>query len=116
MVSGFEGFDGMLNHPPDDELLTLFKSDVRKGGIAGFEFDLSVALVELFYGNFSIHHRRHNAAMLGFERAIHNQQVSIEYSKDNHGLTTNPQQEGGRWVGNKLSRQVYPLLTQIFRR
>ena len=116
MVSGFEGFDGMLDHPPDHELLAFFEGDVCKGGVAGFEFDLAVALIELFDGDLSIHHRRHDAAMLRFQSAVHNQQITIEYPEGNHGLTPNHQQEGGRWVGDKLSCEVYPLLTQIFSR
>lgn len=119
MVSGFEGFegfDGMLNHPPDHELLTFFEGDIGKGGVTCFELDLSVAFVELFDGDLPIDYRRHDTAMLGFQSAIHNQQISIEYPEGNHGLTPDHQQEGSRWVGNKLSRQVYTFLTQIFSR
>jgi len=106
----------MLDHTPDDELLAFLEGDVRKGRIAGFEFDLAVALVELFDGDLPIDHGHDDAAILGLQGAIDDQQVPIEDPEENHRVPTDDEQESSRWVGDELRRQIYPLLPQIFRR
>lgn len=100
--------------PTDDELLAYFKGDVRKGRVAGFEFDLAITLVELFNDDLPIDHGHDDAAMLGLEGAIDDQQVPIEDPGENHRVPTDDEQEGGRWVGNELRRQVYPFLPEVF--
>lgn len=113
---GYEAFDGVGHHPPDDELLPLLEQDVRKGDIARLQLDPALSLEQFLDGAFPINDGNHNTSMLGFEGAVDDQDVPIEDAKFNHGVATRHGQKGGCRMRDELGCQVNPFGPQVFRR
>lgn len=96
----------MPHHAPDGQLTSRLDEDFRVGVVRRQQLDLAPALVQALHGQFPVDLGHHDAAVLGGEGPVHDQETAIRDVGTRHRVAFDPQKEGRFLVPDQVLVQV----------
>lgn len=81
------------HYSPDSQVCELRDLDVGVPRVLGGEHRNAGVKAESFYGHFPVEHSDHDMAVLGTNRAVHDELVPVENAGPNHAVTAGTDQE-----------------------